>query len=213
MKRRMYWGVVILILLLIGVSVFLLSRTTETEHEEVYNPLTPSEKEQVDRNIQDAIEKSKQNQPPIVEEPISDPIEHRDVQVSEVPDKKAQQNNITNIKPRNYVEIDYSFLDNPEKAIRRIAEIMLNPDKYSHNEYTKAFQEDCILSRKMLDGYYGKGEYYENLSEFRDEILVNPRLAKQGLSIEMLDSMIKGEIPPMSIPIDPIYLDTNGDIK
>ena len=204
MKRRMYWGVAILILLLIGVSVFLLSRTTETEPEEVYNPLTPSEKEQVDRNIQDAIEKSKQNQPLIVEEPISDSIESQDVQVSEVPDKKAQQNDNTDIKPRNYVEIDYSILDNPEETIRRHAEIMLNRDKYSYNEYFKAAQEDSFLSTKILDGYYGKGEYFEHLRKFRKEILVNPLLAKQGLSIEMFQSMIKGEIPPMVIPLDSV---------
>lgn len=204
MKRRMYWGVAFLILLLIGVSVFLLSRTTETEPEEVYNPLTPSEKEQVDRNIQDAIEKSKQNQPLIVEEPISDSTESQDVQVSEVPDKKAQQNDNTDIKPRNYFEIDYSMLDNPEEAIRRQAEILLNPDKYSLYEYSKASQEASILSRKILDGYYGDGEYFENLWEFRKEILVNPRLAKQGLSIEIFQSMIKGEIPPMVIPVDSV---------
>ena len=36
MKSRMYWGVVTLIVLLIGVSVFLLTRTTDTETEVVY---------------------------------------------------------------------------------------------------------------------------------------------------------------------------------
>ncbi len=205
MKRRMYWGVAILILLLIGVSVFLLSRTTETEPEEVYNPLKPSEKEQVDRNIQDAIEKSKQNQPPIVEDPISNPIEPQDVQASEEAHKSQQKNDNTNIGQRNYIIIeDYSFLDNPEEAIRRQAEILLNPDKYSQYEIEKTHQESRILARKMLDGYYGKGEYYENLWEFRKEILVNPRLAKQGLSVEMFHAMMKGEIPPIGIPMDPV---------
>lgn len=202
MKRRMYWGVAILILLLIGVSVFLLSRTTETEPEEVYNPLKPSEKKQVDRNIQDAIEKSKQNQAPIAEGTKSDPIEH---QVSEEAHKSQQKNDNTNSGQRNYVKIeDYSFLDNPEEAIRRQAEILLNPDKYSQYEIEKTHQESRILARKMLDGYYGKGEYYENLWEFRKEILVNPRLAKQGLSVEMFEAIMKGEIPPIGIPMDPV---------
>ncbi len=67
MRNRMIWGLAILIILIMGVSVFLLTRTTETEPEEVYNPLTPSEKEQVDRNIQDAIDKEKKNLPPIAE--------------------------------------------------------------------------------------------------------------------------------------------------
>lgn len=68
MRNRMIWGLVILIILIIGVSVFLLTRTTETEPEKVYNPLTPAEKEQVDSNIQDAIDKEKKNLPPIPEE-------------------------------------------------------------------------------------------------------------------------------------------------
>lgn len=67
MRNRMIWGLAILIILIIGVSVFLLTRTTETEPEKVYNPLTPSEKEQVDRNIQDAIDKEKKNLPQIAE--------------------------------------------------------------------------------------------------------------------------------------------------
>ncbi len=67
MRNRMIWGLATLIILIIGVSVFLLTRTTETEPEKVYNPLTPSDKEQVDRNIQDAIDKEKKNQPPIAE--------------------------------------------------------------------------------------------------------------------------------------------------
>ncbi len=73
MNRKMYWGVAILILLIGTAAVFMLTRTTETEPKTVYNPLSPSEKEQVDRNIQAEIEKSKQNLPPIVEVPKSDP--------------------------------------------------------------------------------------------------------------------------------------------
>lgn len=61
MKSRMKWGVALLIILLIGVSVFLLTRTPETEPAEVYQPLTPSEKAEVDRNIQEIIAKAKKN--------------------------------------------------------------------------------------------------------------------------------------------------------
>ncbi len=67
MKNRMIWGLAILIIVIIGVSVFLLTRTTETEPETVYNPLTEADKKQVEQNIQDAIDKEKQNLPPIVE--------------------------------------------------------------------------------------------------------------------------------------------------
>ena len=68
MKRSMYWGVAILIILLIGVSVFMLTRTTETEPKIIYNPPTEAEKKQVEQNIQDAIDKEKKNLPPIAEE-------------------------------------------------------------------------------------------------------------------------------------------------
>ena len=43
MKRRIYWGLVILIILLIGASVFLLTRTTDTKPKNVYIDVDPSE--------------------------------------------------------------------------------------------------------------------------------------------------------------------------
>ena len=81
MKSRMYWGVAILIILLIGVYVFLITRPTETEPKIVYKPLTLSEKAEVDRNIQDAIDKAKKDMLPIAE------IEHQ-----EMPHKNSQRN-------------------------------------------------------------------------------------------------------------------------
>ena len=96
MRNRMIWGLAILIILIIGVSVFLLTRTTETEPEEVYNPLTPAEKEQVDRSIQDAIDKEKKNLPPIAEgdkQQVDDPI-------TEVSDETNEQTSKTETQPQ-----------------------------------------------------------------------------------------------------------------
>ncbi len=59
MKSRMYWGVATLIVLLIGVSVFLLTRSPETEPEIIYDFPTPEKQAEVRRNIQDAIDKGK----------------------------------------------------------------------------------------------------------------------------------------------------------
>lgn len=73
MKYRMYWGLAILIILLIGVSAFLLTRTPETDPEIVYQPLTPEEKEQVDDNIQDVIDKTKKDQPQVAEVEVEKP--------------------------------------------------------------------------------------------------------------------------------------------
>ncbi len=42
MKSRIYWGVATLIVLLIGVSVFLLTQTTDTKVINVYNDVAPS---------------------------------------------------------------------------------------------------------------------------------------------------------------------------
>ncbi len=68
MNRKMYWGVALLIILLGTAAVFMLTRTTETEPVTVYNPLTEADKKQVEQNIQNAIDKAKQNLPPIAEE-------------------------------------------------------------------------------------------------------------------------------------------------
>lgn len=93
MRNRKIWGLATLIILISGVSVFLLTRTTETEPEKVYNPFTPAEKEQVDRNIQDAIDKSKKNLPPIAE--VDRPqVEIEKTQATEKPfrDEDSAQN-------------------------------------------------------------------------------------------------------------------------
>ena len=60
MKDRIYCGLVILIILLLGISAVMLMRNTDTEPDiNVYRPLSPEDEELVERNIQDAIEKSK----------------------------------------------------------------------------------------------------------------------------------------------------------
>lgn len=60
MRKKLYWGLATLIILLIGVSVVLLTRDTDTGLDiNVYRAPSPEEEEQVERNIQDAIKKSK----------------------------------------------------------------------------------------------------------------------------------------------------------
>ena len=49
MNRRIYWGLAILMVLLVGVSVVLLTRTTDTEPKRVYRDRDPS-KEVLDNN-------------------------------------------------------------------------------------------------------------------------------------------------------------------
>ena len=88
MRNRVYWGLGVLIVLFIGVSVFLLTRTTETEPEIIYKLPTPEEMKEVERNIQDAIDKAKKNQPP-----------------KEMPNKNSQQNgSVELVLVENYLE-------------------------------------------------------------------------------------------------------------
>ena len=61
MKRKLYIGLGILLVLLIGVSVVMMTRTKDTKNKVVYKPLVPEEDEQVNRHIQDAIEKRKRS--------------------------------------------------------------------------------------------------------------------------------------------------------
>ena len=42
MKNKLYWGLAILIILIVGVSVVILTRTTDTEQRTVYNDVDPS---------------------------------------------------------------------------------------------------------------------------------------------------------------------------
>lgn len=94
MNRNVYWGLGVLIILIIGVSVFLVTRTPETEPEIIHKPLTPAQKAEVDRNIQDAIDKAKKDTPPIAE------VEHQ-----QVPNKNSQQNNsVEPVLVENYLE-------------------------------------------------------------------------------------------------------------
>ena len=46
MKRKLYWGLAILIVLLVGVSVVMLTRTTDTEIITVYTDVDPSKRDQ-----------------------------------------------------------------------------------------------------------------------------------------------------------------------
>ena len=60
MKRKLFTGLCVLLILLIGAGVlFYLTTDTETEPEIIYKSPTRTEKEQVDRNIQDKINKQK----------------------------------------------------------------------------------------------------------------------------------------------------------
>ena len=108
----------------------------------------------------------------------------------------------------NYVDIDYSVFDKPEELIAKIGEIKLNREKYSQYEYDKASQEALIFSRKLLDGYYGKGEYFEKLWDLKNKTYGDAMLKRGfGISREELRAMVRGEIPPLVVPIDPAIVE------
>ncbi len=166
MKRRMYWGVAILIILLIGVSVFMLTRTTETEPKIIYNPPTEAEKKQVERNIQDAIDKEKKNLPPIAEEDRP-----QVVQVSGSPNKNSQQNDsVETVQVENYLEgltdIDlFESITNPTDA--ELA-------SYSSGDIMELNGKFLELDIK-LNGIYDK--YFKQMSASSDAM---PKVFRSG---------------------------------
>lgn len=84
MKSRMYWGVAILILLLVSAAVFVILHET-AENRQLNEQLADAEK------LADEINKRKiAENNPLPKEPISDPVEPQDD--TEVPNKNSQQN-------------------------------------------------------------------------------------------------------------------------
>ncbi len=104
-----------------------------------------------------------------------------------------------------YIILDMSFLDNPEKAMEEIAEVLLHPDRYLPIQVGEARQKDSILNRKIRDHYYGKGSYsdkYENadrLKKLRDETYMNEVRRMLGIDIEAIEAAVKSG-QPYAIP-------------
>ncbi len=145
MNRRIYWGIASLIIIIIGISVFIFTRTTDQEHEIIYNPLTPAEKAQVDRNIQDAIDKTKDNMPDIADLDIPK-VE------TETTNKNSQQNDsIETVNVENYLEVLYEF----EFSVKLPADNEIT--KFSKDELTVLVHE----ADKKISSAYAK---YESVS-------------------------------------------------
>ena len=196
MNKKLYWGLGVLFGLIIGGFVFLLVQQKAELAKLKEDFALPTEKVAENENNQKTPQNGHWHGDEWHDEP-HEPIIEGSAPVKRV-SSAAYQNNGT------YIDVDYSFLDNPEEAIRRHAEIKLNPENYSRLEYDTASQEALILIRKISDGYYGSGEYRDQLRKFRQEVYADPVLAKRGLSVDKLRKMVRGEIPPMIIPIDPI---------
>ena len=114
MRTKMIWGLVTLIILLIGVSVFLLTRTPETEPEIVHRAPTPAEKAEVDRNIQEVIDKAKKDQPQIAEVEVDRPqVEIEKPQSVEKPVSVPRNSGAGIIPNYGLVEFENPILDTP----------------------------------------------------------------------------------------------------
>ena len=211
MKKKMIWGLATLLLLL-GIAAVFIFLDQNAELQQLEQETADSIKQLEERNNPQVVDVSDTQKPPPPDdgreyvwhgnhwdpvEALHAPIVEGSAPVKRVPSTPYQNNG-------KYIDVDYSFLDNPEEAIRRHAEIKLNPENYSRLEYDTVSQEASILIRKIADGYYGYGEYRDQLRKFRQEVYADPVLAKRGLSVDKLRKMVRGEIPPMIIPIDPI---------
>ena len=190
MRKKMYWGIAFLILIIGVVGVYFMLQP-EPEPEKRY--ILPSE---VD------LEQAKETkQPPLDASPNGH--QHGDEWHDEphiVDDNKPTQPPSTVEKNNgNYVDIDFSVFDNPKELTRKHAEILLNPEKYSIAEVDRAFQES-LLFKEEIKKRFGTGEYYDEINEYRDKVYVDPFLKKQGTSLAEIKAEVRGEIPPKIIP-------------
>lgn len=119
MKYRMYMGVAILVFLFIGFFAFLLTQPPKNGPEEIYRAPTPSEQAEVDRNIQDTIDKAKQKDPPIAEDDHDHPHPHVHEPMKRTPKPVAKSKTelVRYDKPLAY---DAELLEkNPALALKR----------------------------------------------------------------------------------------------
>lgn len=185
MRNRMIWGVATLIILLIGVSVFLLTRTTETEPEIVHRSPTPEEKAEVDRNIQEIIDKAKQDQPPIAEVEEDRPqVEIEKPQAEENPVPVPRNSGAGIIPNYGLVELENPILDtpiplrttnvpgididwvslSPEELAETIAKLergeISAPEGYRYRKTVPDSSGELILDENGYPIIHKKGEYY-----------------------------------------------------
>ena len=192
MRKKMYWGLVSLILIIGVVGVyFMLQPEPDPEPEKKF--IAPSEAD---------IEKAREaRQPP----PGASPNGHwHNGEWHEEPHivedyKPTQPPSTVEKNNGNYVDIDFSVFDNPKELTRKHAEILLNPEKHSIAEVDRAFQESLLFNEEIKKRF-GIGEYYNEIGEYRDKVLTDPFLKKQGTSLAEIKAEVRGEIPPKIIP-------------
>ena len=100
---------------------------------------------------------------------------------------------------------DMSFLDNPEEAIRRHAEILLDLD-IPFWERHDAFWEHHTLAGKLIQGYYGEGEYRDTLKKLQRDLVDDPLLRMNGIDPEQLRASVPRKHDPSYVPAPPISL-------
>lgn len=174
MTRRVYWGFAFLIILLLGFTALLLIWDTDTERDVVYEPFSPEEKEQVNRNIQEAIEKEKT--------PAAKPgyrIEKHGDHYHEVPINEPEPA-IPNA-PKSFDAIFVSdeaiyphqeLLDTfPVEALRAQAK----DNNHWSMEYIPPFPADDVEANELARMYYVRNYYYTR-KEYDHPIAVKAQL-------------------------------------
>jgi len=204
MNKQMYWGIAALIIVLIAAGGFMYWQWSSVQQL----------KEELVQDNKLLEEHNQQKQPPIdyTKPPPGKTFANgghwHNGEWHDAPHEPIAQpshKSLTTYKNNGeYVDIDYSVFDKPEELIAKIGEILLNPEKYSQEEYDRASQESLILTDKFSEGYYGKGEYRDKLEELKNKTYGDALLKRSwGISREELRAMVRGEIPPLVIPIDP----------
>lgn len=218
MNRKVYWGLGVLIILIIGVSVFLLTRTPETDDPEiVYLPPTPEEKKEVEDNIQEIIDKAKKDQPQIAEIEVEKPpveIEKPKPVEKPVPINSGDgiipnygvvefENPVLNkwirLRTTNVpgIDIDWASLS-PEELVDTIAKLeggeISAPEGYYYRRTVSPSHGDLILDENGYPIIHKKGEYVISVlwtMQFRPP----PDVWKEYSELSHLKSFLKGNRP------------------
>ena len=231
MRNKLYWGLGVLIVLLIGAFVLVMvnqyakNRQLERDLAEAVKKLEAHNKEANTPQVVEISDEKPPDEPGFIwvrhgdhwdKVPIDTPDTGHGESHQTQPKTEPDTPPVTTYKNNDQdVDLDYSVFDNPEKLIAEIGEILLNRDKYSSIEVDRAFRQSFVLSDKIKNGYYGNNEYADELYELKNKTYAD-ELLKRGLGIsrEELRAMIRGERPPIVMPVDPAVfksiLESNG---
>lgn len=168
MKSRMYWGVAILILLLVSAAVFVILHET-AENRELNNQLAEVEK------LADEINQRKISENnPIPKESISNPVEHQDIRVDDVSNETEHQENKVTIP---------TFSVGDEVDISKYIELPTDVELASYDKIQRT-----LLLRSLTTVLEEVGKEKDEVSAQRHQVISDMRSLLEDLLAKRVNS-------------------------